>query len=133
MIWASRRRTSSFVFSAIILWNPMPTPSITANRHAQPMAEFRAAFAPPLIAKAPPVKKPAITIHLLAVVPPSKFGSVFAKPCSLLQIPQNTISTSSLPGWMAHTSIIWIFLLPHSFNRTIECREKSTPYSEVAS
>ena len=55
-------RTSKRVFSAIILWNPMPTPSITASKHAHPIAEFRAAFAPPLIASAPPVKNPAMTI-----------------------------------------------------------------------
>jgi hypothetical protein len=55
-------RTSSLVFSAIILWNPIPTPSITASKHAQPIAEFLAAFAPPLIASAPPVKNPAMTV-----------------------------------------------------------------------
>jgi hypothetical protein len=57
-----RGRTSNLVFSAIILWNPIPTPSITASKHAHPIAEFRAAFAPPLIASAPPVKNPAMTI-----------------------------------------------------------------------
>jgi hypothetical protein len=55
--------TSSRVFSAIILWNPIPTPSITANKHAHPIAEFLAALYPPLMASAPPVKNPAITIH----------------------------------------------------------------------
>lgn len=53
--------TSNLVFSAIILWNPIPTPSITARKHAHMIAEFRAAFIPPLIASAPPVRKPAIT------------------------------------------------------------------------
>jgi hypothetical protein len=57
------RLTSNLVFSAIILWNPIPTPSITAKKHAHMIAEFRAAFIPPLIASAPPVKKPAITVH----------------------------------------------------------------------
>lgn len=34
---------------------------MTASRHAQPIAEFRAAFIPPRTASAPPVKNPAIT------------------------------------------------------------------------
>ena len=41
---------------------PMPTPSITANKQAHPIAELRAAFMPPRAARAPPVKKPAITV-----------------------------------------------------------------------
>jgi hypothetical protein len=57
--------TSSFVLSAIILWNPIPTPSITASRHAHPIAEFLAALYPPLTASAPPVKNPAMTVSLL--------------------------------------------------------------------
>jgi len=54
--------TSNRVFSAIILWKPIPTPSMTANRQPHAMAELRADLHPPLIARAPPVKKPAITI-----------------------------------------------------------------------
>ena len=38
----------------------MPTPSITASRHAQPIALLRALFQPPRTANAPPVKNPAI-------------------------------------------------------------------------
>lgn len=53
--------TSNLVFSAIILWNPIPTPSITARKTAHIMAEFLAAFRPPRIANDPPVKKPART------------------------------------------------------------------------
>lgn len=60
--------TSNLVFSAIILWNPIPTPSITASRHAQPIAEFLAALKPPRTANAPPVKKPAMTKEALAKV-----------------------------------------------------------------
>lgn len=60
-------QTSSLVLSAIILWNPIPTPSITANKHAHPIAEFRAAFAPPRIAKDPPVKNPAMTSCMLTL------------------------------------------------------------------
>jgi hypothetical protein len=58
-----RQLTSNLVLSAIILWKPIPTPSMTAKRQAQPIAEFRAALTPPLTAKAPPVKKPAITVY----------------------------------------------------------------------
>ena len=54
--------TSSLVLSAIILWNPMPTPSMTAKRHPQAIAELKAARRPPLMARAPPVKNPAITM-----------------------------------------------------------------------
>jgi hypothetical protein len=51
---------SNLVFSAIIRWKPMPTPSITARRIAQPMAPLRTALNPPLIARLPPVKPPAM-------------------------------------------------------------------------
>ena len=58
----SRGHTSNFVLlSAIILWKPIPTPSITASRHAHPIAELRAALYPPRTASDPPVKKPAMT------------------------------------------------------------------------
>lgn len=55
--------TSSRVFSAISLWKPMPTPSMTASRTAHPIALLRAALTPPRTAREPPVKKPAITIY----------------------------------------------------------------------
>lgn len=48
------------MFSAIMRWKPMPTPSMTASRMAQPMAPLRTAFAPPRTASEPPVKKPAM-------------------------------------------------------------------------
>jgi hypothetical protein len=48
------------VLSAIILWNPIPTPSMTARKTAHIMAEFLAALTPPRIAREPPVKKPAM-------------------------------------------------------------------------
>ena len=51
---------SNFVPSAIILWNPIPTPSMTANKIAHPIAPFRIARGPPRTASAPPVKKPAM-------------------------------------------------------------------------
>jgi len=45
---------------AVTLFNPIPTPSMTASRHAHPIALFLAALTPPLTARAPPVKNPAI-------------------------------------------------------------------------
>lgn len=54
---------SSLVFSAIMRWKPIPTPSMTASSTAQPMALFRAARTPPRTASEPPVRKPAITIR----------------------------------------------------------------------
>lgn len=58
---------SNLVFSAIILWKPIPTPSMTARRHAQPMAALRAALKPPRTAREPPVKKPAITVRRVSL------------------------------------------------------------------
>lgn len=70
-------RTSSRVFSAITLCMPIPTPSITANRIAHPIAEFLAALKPPRIANEPPVRNPAPTErHPLALCPsrtPARF------------------------------------------------------------
>ena len=62
-------RTSSRVFPAIILCIPIPTPSITANRSAHPIAEFLAALNPPRIANEPPVRNPAPTRTPLAPSP----------------------------------------------------------------
>lgn len=39
-----RKLTSSLVLSAIILWKPIPTPSMTARKTPHIMAEFRAAL-----------------------------------------------------------------------------------------
>lgn len=51
------------MFSAIILWKPIPTPSMTARRMAQPMAPFRMARAPPRTARDPPCSKPLARAH----------------------------------------------------------------------
>jgi hypothetical protein len=48
------------------LWNPIPTPSITARKIAHMMAPFLAAFRPPRIAKEPPVKNPAMTEMMIS-------------------------------------------------------------------
>jgi len=60
---------SNLVLSAIILCIPIPTPSMTANSTAHPIAEFLAALNPPRTASDPPVKKPAmIALYLLRVI-----------------------------------------------------------------
>lgn len=41
-------------------WKAIPTPSNTAKTQAQVIAPFLVAFQPPRIARAPPVKKPAM-------------------------------------------------------------------------
>jgi len=78
--------TSSRVFSAIILWNPIPTPSITANKHAHPIAEFLAALYPPLMASAPPVKNPAI----IALYGSSFFRTPFTAQSNVEKRPPQT-------------------------------------------
>lgn len=77
---------SNFVFSAIILWNPMPTPSITANRIAHPIAPFLMALGPPLTANAPPVKNPAI----MAFQGSSFFRTPFTAQSNVLNKPPQT-------------------------------------------
>jgi hypothetical protein len=69
--WGIGGCTSNRAFSAIILWNPIPVPSIIASKHAHPIVEFRAAFAPPLIASVRPVKNLAMTIipQMLDIIP----------------------------------------------------------------
>lgn len=109
--------TSRRVFSAIILWNPIPTPSITARRHAHPIAEFRAAFAPPLIARAPPVKNPAMTVE---------FCQHWSKPS------QPTPMSYDGPN-VQRTGIIWILLLSYSLHCTVKRREQPTPDTKVSS
>ena len=47
-----------FACQAAYLWNMRPTPSMTPRRQAQVMALFLVCFQPPLMASAPPVKKP---------------------------------------------------------------------------
>lgn len=51
------------MFSAIIRWKPIPTPSMTARRIAQPMAPFRMARAPPRTARDPPYFIPLAGAH----------------------------------------------------------------------
>ena len=61
------RNTSNRVCSAIVLWKPIPTPSITASSRAHTIAPFRAALNPPRMANEPPVRKPAMTVRVLSV------------------------------------------------------------------
>lgn len=125
---ARRGLTSSRVFSAIILWIPMPTPSITANKHAQPIAEFRAAFIPPLTASAPPVKNPAMTVRTIRQFQ-SPSNDPF--PCLPPSFPHSTFSHPLQAG--ALTSIIRILLLPNSLDRTIKRAKQTTPDPEITS
>lgn len=118
--WVSLREawsflTSNLVFSAIILWNPIPTPSITASKHAHPIAEFLAAFSPPLTAKAPPVKNPAMTINLLALHDRRRYLH------------------NAVPSLERHTSIVRIFLLSNTFYSTIKCRKETSPDAKIPS
>lgn len=57
----------------------MPTPSITASNIAQPIAEFLAAFMPPLIASEPPVKKPAMTVSTSVALLEFHFGKSYVE------------------------------------------------------
>jgi len=105
---------SNLVLSAIILCIPIPTPSMTANSTAHPIAEFLAALNPPRTASDPPVKKPAmIALYLFGVVN----GTV-------AQLVKNLQEISRLD--------VRVFLLPESFDSTIVCREHATPDSEVS-
>lgn len=45
---------------AAYLWNMRPTPSITPSRHPHMMALFLVCLQPPLMAREPPVKRPAM-------------------------------------------------------------------------
>jgi len=100
---------SNLVFSAIILWKPIPTPSMTASRIAHPIAPFLTARGPPRTASAPPVKNPAIMAF---------HGSSFL--LSNYQ-PNSDYSLSILS------------LLPNTLDSAVECREESTPDTKVTS
>ncbi len=105
------------MFSAIILWNPIPTPSITASKHAHPIAEFRAAFAPPRIANAPPVKKPAITVYLVS---PFSITSAFPPSLPKVQPPKIVWHVLALYGSS-------FFLTPLTAQSNVENRPPQTP------
>ncbi len=128
--------TSSRVFSAIILWIPMPTPSITASKHAHPIAEFRAAFIPPRTASAPPVKNPAMTVHVsivsLTLIQTNPFRNIIPHPFnSLHPLSNHPPSHSAQAG--ALTSIIRILLLPNPLNRTIKRAKQPPPHPKIPS
>lgn len=83
-----------------------------ASKHAHPIAEFLAAFTPPLTASAPPVKKPAMTT------------TPISSACHLIRHRRPLILGE-------RTCIIRIFLLPYSLDRAVKCREQTTPYAKV--
>ena len=101
-------RTSSRVFSAMTLCIPIPTPSITANRIAHPIAEFLAALKPPRIAKEPPVRNPAPTM------PPTRVSLIHQGTSALLYADQK------LKEEKTHTRIPRILLLPKTLDRTVK-------------
>jgi hypothetical protein len=94
--------SSNRVFSAIILWKPMPTPSITAKRMAQPMAPFLIALGPPRTAKAPPVKKPA----MMAFQGSSFFRTPLTAQSKLLNMPPHTPKLPPRTGARAFIAVI---------------------------
>lgn len=78
--------TSSLVLSAIILLNPIPTPSMTAKSIAQDIAPFRIDRTPPRTARDPPVKNPAI----MAFQGSSFFRMPFTAQSNVLNRPPHT-------------------------------------------
>lgn len=97
---------------------PIPTPSITASKHAHPTAPLPAAFTPPRTASAPPVRKPAITTgtHTYNQHP--------------VPIPRHTTSHQNTQTEKL-TSVIRILLLSHPLHGTIKRREQATPHAEI--
>jgi hypothetical protein len=77
---------------------------MTANKHAHPIAEFLAAFKPPLTASAPPVKNPAMTSNQSAAAAKGR--------------PDQAKENSA--GLWKHTSIIWIFLLSDTLHSAVK-------------
>ena len=101
---------SNRVFSAIILWKPIPTPSMTANKIAHPIAPFRTAFGPPRTASAPPVKKPAmIAFH----------GSSFLLLYASVSCPFSRSSYGCD--------------VPDTLDSAVESREHATPDTKITS
>lgn len=110
---------SSFVvFSAIILWKPIPTPSMTARRMAQPMAPLRMARAPPRTAKDPPCPKLLASAH-----DGGSSDSVSTVFSSIVTYGEKTCDYG----------VPWILLLSYSFDCAVKCAEKSSPHAKVAS
>jgi hypothetical protein len=77
---------SNFVPSAIILWKPMLTPSMTASKTAHPIAPLRIARGPPRTASEPPVKKPA----MMAFHGSSFFRTPLTAQSNVLNMPPQT-------------------------------------------
>lgn len=94
--------SSNFVFSAIILWNPMPTPSMTANKMAHPIAPFRIARGPPRTASEPPVKNPA----MIAFHGSSFFRTPFTAQSNVLNRPPQTPKLPPSTGARALMAVI---------------------------
>ena len=97
---------SNFVFcSAIILWNPIPTPSITASRIAHPMAPFAIARPPPRTASAAPVIPPAV----IAFQGSSFFRMPLTVQSKVLNRPPHTPKLPPRTGARALTAVIAVW------------------------
>lgn len=78
---------------AMYLCAIMPTPSMIPKKHAHEMAEFRVCFHPPRMAKAPPVKNPAMmAFHAssLFLMPFTVQSNVENNPPHTPKLPPNT-------------------------------------------
>jgi hypothetical protein len=80
----------------------IPTPSKTANKHAQPIAEFRMDLKPPLTAKVPPVQNPA----RIALYGSSFFRIAFTVQSNVLNSPPQTPKLPPKTGALALTAVI---------------------------
>lgn len=107
--------SSSFVFSAIILWKPIPTPSMTASRMAHPIAPFRIARGPPLTASAPPVKNPA----MIAFHGSSFLRTPFTAQSNVLNMPPQTPKFPPRTGARALIAVIAVEQVSQS--ATVHC------------
>ena len=93
---------SKRVFSAIIRWKPIPTPSMTASSIAHPIAPFRIARGPPRTARAPPVKKPA----MMAFQGSSLRRTPLTAQSKVLNMPPQTPKLPPRTGARALTAVI---------------------------
>ena len=94
--------TSYLVPSAIHLWIPIPTPSITARKMPHIIAPFRAALHPPLIANDPPVKNPA----MMELYGSSFFRIPLTAQSYVLNIPPQTPKFPPVTGARALIAVI---------------------------
>ena len=121
--------SSNRVFSAIIRWNPIPTPSMTASKIAHPIAPLRIARGPPRTANAPPVKNPAI----MAFQGSSFFRTPLTAQSNVLNMPPHTPKLPPSTGARALIAVIAIIHPSVSSSRVdLEVIRVITSYSSLA-